>query len=198
MIKLRSAIKHRSQQASDFFNCKTYVVPACFAINRTDTMCHGTKSSYKTVFKRASYLIIIKTTLEYLLLRHDLLLHKLSSIFDETFHHLAAVFYAPFILTITFLCLAMSWTPFDLIWLTRMILDFTWPKNSFLSKLNWKHSYPSLCNMEAELYPTPTLLDTSIVDSTTEEVHQKLVSDTLHCLRQKYTVILVLMFYLFC
>ena len=108
------------------------------------------------------------------------------------------VFYAPFILTKTFLCLAMSWTPFYLIWLTRMILDFTWPKNSFLSKLNWKHSYPSLCNMEAELYPTPTLLDTSIVDSTTEEVHQKLVSDTLHCMRRKYTVILVLMFYLFC
>ena len=52
--------------------------------------------------------------------------------------------------------------------------------------------------MEAELYPTPTLLDTSIVDSTTEEVHQKLVSDTLHYMRQKYTVILVLMFYLFC
>ena len=108
MIKLRSAIQHRSQQASDFVNCKTYVVPACFGVNRTDTMCHGTKSSYKTVFKRVSYLIIIKTTLEHLLLRHDLLLHKLSSIFDETFHHLAAVFYAPFILTITFLCLAMS------------------------------------------------------------------------------------------
>ena len=141
MIKLRSAIQHRSQQASDFFNCKTYVVPACFAVNRTDTMCHGTKSSYKTVFKRVSYLIIIKTTLEHLLLRHDLLLHKLSSIFDETFHHLAAVFYS---------CILRTFHINNNIPLPRNVL------NSFLSNLANKNDIgfyltKKLFSIQAEL-----------------------------------------------
>ena len=37
----------------------------------------------------------------------------------------------------------------------------------------------------------PTLIDTSVVDSTAEEGNQQLVSDTLHCITEKYSVIKV-------
>ena len=41
-----------------------------------------------------------------------------------------------FILTMTFPYLTISWIPFYLTLSTRMISDFTCPKNSFLSMLN--------------------------------------------------------------
>ena len=37
----------------------------------------------------------------------------------------------------------------------------------------------------------PTLIDTSVVDSTAEEGNQQLVRDTLHCITEKYSVIKV-------
>ena len=72
MIKLRSAVEYQPLQASEFFNTEIYGVPAYFAENHTDTMFHGTKIQYKTVFKCVSYLIITKTNSEHLLLRHHI------------------------------------------------------------------------------------------------------------------------------
>ena len=45
MIKFRITVEHRSLHASEFFSTEIYGVPACFAVNYTDAMYHGTKSS---------------------------------------------------------------------------------------------------------------------------------------------------------
>ena len=72
MIKLRSAVEHRPLQASEFFNTEIYGVSACFAINHTDTMYYGTKSSIQDHFQMCELRIITKTTLEHLFLRHHI------------------------------------------------------------------------------------------------------------------------------
>ena len=72
------------------FLIQIYGVPACFAVNHTDTIYHGT-IQYKTVFKGVSYLKI-KATLA-LITEASPLLHKLSNIILKTFYDFAVVFY---------------------------------------------------------------------------------------------------------
>ena len=73
MIKLRSAVEHRSIQASEFFNTEIYGVPACFAVNHTGKIYHGTESSKQDRFQTCELLNYNQNNLrELLLLRHHL------------------------------------------------------------------------------------------------------------------------------
>ena len=92
MIKLRSAVEHRPLQASDFFNTEIYGVPACFAVNHTDKMYHGTKSSIQDRFQTCELLNYNKNNLRALIIEASHLLRKLSSVSVETFHNFAVVF----------------------------------------------------------------------------------------------------------
>ena len=93
MIRLRSAVKHRPLQASKFSSAEIYGVPACFAVNHTDTMYHGTKSSIQDRFQKCELPNYNQNNLGALIIEASPLLRKLSSISVEPFHDFAFVFY---------------------------------------------------------------------------------------------------------
>ena len=93
MIKLRSAVEHRSLQASEFFNTEIYGVPACFAVNHTDKIYHGPKSSKQDRFQTCELSNYKQNNLRAFIIEASPLLRKLSSISVETFHDFAGVFY---------------------------------------------------------------------------------------------------------
>ena len=93
MIKLRSAVEHRSLQASEFFNTEIYGVPACFAVNHTDKIYHGTKSLKQDRFQTCELPNYNQNNLRAFIIEASPLLRKLSSISVETFHDFAGVFY---------------------------------------------------------------------------------------------------------
>ena len=93
MIKLRSAVKHRSLQAFEFFNTEIYGVPACFAVNHTDKIYHGTESSKQDRFQTCELLNYNQNNLRAFSIEASPLLRKLPSISVETFHDFAGVFY---------------------------------------------------------------------------------------------------------
>ena len=96
MIKRRSAVKHRPLQASEFFNTETYGVSVCFAVNHTDTMYHGTRSSIQDRFQRYELPNYNENDHIALIIEASPLPYKLSSISAETFHIFAVAFYQHF------------------------------------------------------------------------------------------------------
>ena len=96
MIKHRSAVKHRPLQASEFFNTETYGVSVCFAVNHTDEMYHGTRSSIQDRFQTYELPNYNQNDHIALIIEASPLPYKLSSISAETFHIFAVAFYQHF------------------------------------------------------------------------------------------------------
>ena len=93
MNKLRSAVEHRPLQAAELFDGELYGVPSCFAMNHTDKMYHGTKSSIRDRFQSCQPPNFSPQNLKAVIIEASPLFRKLSNVSVENFHDFAVVFY---------------------------------------------------------------------------------------------------------
>ena len=95
MNKLRSAVNERPMVATELFESEIYGIPACFSVDYSKKMYHGTKSSIQDRLYAcsSSTLDVNECTKNVVIVEASPLFRKLSGANVNNFHEFALVFY---------------------------------------------------------------------------------------------------------
>ena len=93
MNKLRSSVVHRPLQAEKLFDEELYGVPACFSVDHSDVMYHGTKASMADRFLSCQPPNSDPQNTKAVIIEASPLFRKLSGQSFDSFHDYAVVFY---------------------------------------------------------------------------------------------------------